>query len=157
MKCAARKNDANNRHLGTIVQVCRAESSQLKHVSTMGKLVKQQYLLHMSPQYGELRPTSRYKICWQVWGTQANWFLVLTSLLQRRRSPEASQTLHDVCPSPGLVHYVYTFGSYCPMTEFRHVQNSLCVLKSCVLLYWQRYCTALQQRAQPNFAAWYKE
>jgi len=54
-----RKNNANNRHLGTIVQLCRAESSQLRHVSTMEKkLVKQQYLLHMSPQYGELRPIS---------------------------------------------------------------------------------------------------
>jgi len=34
-------------------------SSQLRHVLTIGKkLVKQQYLLHMSPQYGELWPTS---------------------------------------------------------------------------------------------------
>jgi len=32
-----RKNDAKNRHLGTIVQFCRAESSQLTHVSTIGK------------------------------------------------------------------------------------------------------------------------
>ena len=48
-----------NRHLGTIAQVCRAMSSQLRHVSTIGKkLVKQQYLLHMFPQYGELQPTS---------------------------------------------------------------------------------------------------
>jgi len=48
-----------NRHLGTIAQLCRAISSQLRHVSTIGKkLVKQQYVLHMSPQYGELRPTS---------------------------------------------------------------------------------------------------
>ena len=55
----ARKNDAKNRHLGTIVQICRAISSELRHVSTIGKkLVKQQYLLYMSPQYGELRPTS---------------------------------------------------------------------------------------------------
>ena len=29
--------------------------------------------------------------------------------------------------------------------------------KSCVCLHWQRYCTALQQRGQPNFAASYKE
>jgi len=37
---------------------CWAISSQLRHVSTIGKkLVKQQYLLHMSPQYGELRST----------------------------------------------------------------------------------------------------
>ena len=48
-----------NRHLGTIAQLCRAISSQLRHVSTIGKkLVKQQYLLHTFPQYGELQPTS---------------------------------------------------------------------------------------------------
>jgi len=34
-------------------------SLQLRHVSTIGKkLIKQQYLLHMSAQYCELRPTS---------------------------------------------------------------------------------------------------
>jgi len=53
------KNDAKNRHLGIIAQLCQAVSSQLSHVSTIGKkLVKQQYLLHMCPQYSELRPTS---------------------------------------------------------------------------------------------------
>ena len=56
---AGRKNVAKNRHLGTIAQLCRAISSQLRHISTIGKkLVKQQYVLHMSPQYGELGPTS---------------------------------------------------------------------------------------------------
>ena len=54
-----RKKVTKNRHLGTIAQLCWAISSQLRHVSTIGKkLVKQQYLLYMSPQYGELRPTS---------------------------------------------------------------------------------------------------
>ena len=53
------KKVAKNRHIGTIAQICRAISSQLRHVSTIEeKLVKQQYVLHMSPQYGELRPTS---------------------------------------------------------------------------------------------------
>jgi len=48
-----------NRHLRTIAHLCRAISSQLRHVSPIGKkLVKQQYLPHMSLQYGELRPTS---------------------------------------------------------------------------------------------------
>ena len=43
-----RKKVAENRHLGTIAQLCRAISSQIRHVSTIGKkLVKQQYLLHM--------------------------------------------------------------------------------------------------------------
>jgi len=43
----------------TIAQLCRAISLQLRHVLTIGKkLVKQQYLLHISPQYGELWPTN---------------------------------------------------------------------------------------------------
>jgi len=44
-----------------------------------------------------------------VWGTPANFkgFRVLPSLLQRRHSPEANQTLHDVWPYPALVHYIY--------------------------------------------------
>ena len=56
-----------------------------------------------------------------------NWFRVLPSLLQRRRLPEANQTLLDVWPSPGLVHYIYTFGISCLLAEFCHVQNSLSV------------------------------
>ena len=58
-KCRTQKV-AKNRHLGTIAQLCRAISSQLRHLSTIGKKpVKQQYVLQMSShsQYGELRPT----------------------------------------------------------------------------------------------------
>jgi len=55
-----RKNDAQNRHLRTIAQLCRATraiSSQLRHVSTIGKKVaKQQYLPHLYLQYGEVVP-----------------------------------------------------------------------------------------------------
>jgi len=48
------KKVAKNRHLGTIAQLCRAISSQLRHVSTIEKkLLKQPYVLYMSPQYGE--------------------------------------------------------------------------------------------------------
>ena len=56
-----RKNDAKNHHLGTIAQLCRAESSQLRHVSTIGKNLLSSNIsstVHMSLQYGELRPTS---------------------------------------------------------------------------------------------------
>jgi len=54
-----RKKVAKNRHLGTIAQLCRALSSQLRHISTIGKkLVKQQYVIHVAAQYGELRHTS---------------------------------------------------------------------------------------------------
>jgi len=52
-----RKNDAKNRHLRTIAQLCRTVSSQQRHVSTIGKkLAKQQYVLHISSQHGERRP-----------------------------------------------------------------------------------------------------
>jgi len=56
-----------------------------------------------------------------------NRFRVLPSLLQGRRSPEANQTLHDLWPSPGLLHYIYIFGGSCLLTEFCPVQNSLYV------------------------------
>ena len=70
LKCAARGSlemqDAKNRQkiaknslLGTIVQLCGATSSQLRHVLTIGKKqFTQQYLPHMSSQYDELWPTS---------------------------------------------------------------------------------------------------
>ena len=44
---AGRKNDAKNRYLRAIAQLCRAISSQLRHISTIRKkiIVKQPYLL----------------------------------------------------------------------------------------------------------------
>ena len=99
---------------------------QIRHVSIIGKkLFKQQYLLLMSSQYGEL--------C----GTPSNFnrFRILASLLQRRRSPEANQSLHDLWRFPGLVHYIYIFGGSCPLTEFCLEKNSLYIQVLC-LLYW---------------------
>ena len=53
------KKSPKSCHLGTIAQFCRAISSHLRHMSTIGKkLVKQQCLPHTSLQYGERRPTS---------------------------------------------------------------------------------------------------
>ena len=49
-----------NRHLSTTAQLCWAESSQLRHVSTISN--RQQYLPHISSQYGELRPTSGWDL-----------------------------------------------------------------------------------------------
>ena len=54
-KNTGRKKFAKNHQLGTIAQLCWAISSQLRHITTIGKkLVKQEYVLQMSPQYGEL-------------------------------------------------------------------------------------------------------
>jgi len=89
-----------------------------------------------------------------VWGTPANFngFRVLASLLQRRRSTEANRTLHNLWPSPGLVHYVCIFGGSCPGTEFCQVQNSLCLSLE---LSYIRSVTARHSSSgrQPNFAA----
>ena len=91
---AGRKYSPKNRHLRTIVQLCRAVFSQIRHISTIGKkLIKQQYLLQMSPQYGELRPLAA-EINPVVWGTPANFngFRVLAALLHGSQV-SVSQTL----------------------------------------------------------------
>jgi len=89
-----------------------------------------------------------------VWGTPANFnrLRVLASLLQRRRSIEANQTLHDVWPSAARLHYIYIFGGCCPVTEFYQVQNSLCVLqvlRSPIGSVTARYSSSGRE---PNFA-----
>jgi len=90
-----------------------------------------------------------------LWGTPVNFnnFRVLASLLQRRRSTEANQTLHNVWPLPGLVDCAYIFGGCCSVTEFWQVQNSLCVLQ--VLRCPIGSVTARQSSSgrEPNFAA----
>jgi len=70
LKCAARGSlkilHAKNRHLCSIARICQAMSCPLSHVlTTRKKLVKQQRLLHMSWQYGELRPTND----WYLFGS----------------------------------------------------------------------------------------
>jgi len=137
------------RHMRTTSQLCWAIPLQLRHVSTIEKYLK--YLLnsnlptcaHNMVNFGPLAA----EIGSLVWGTPANFngFRVLASLLLRRRSTEANQTLHDVWPSPGLVYYIYTFGGSCPVTEFCQVKFHFASSKSCSLLYWLRYCTALEQ------------
>jgi len=71
------------RQLGIVAQICRAISSHVRHVSTIGKkLVKDQYLptcpdnmVNFGPLTAEIRSG--------VWGTQANFngFRVLAALL----------------------------------------------------------------------------
>ena len=71
------------------------------------------------------------EICWRV----------LASLLHRRRPTKVNQTLRDVCPFPALVYYICIFGGSCPLTEFGSCKVHF-ASNSCVLLNWQRYCSA---------------
>ena len=131
-----RKNYAKNRHLLSIAQLCRAISSQIRHVSTIGEKmlngniscqqisdVSSAYrkdiwksLFHMSLRYAEL--TS--EICWRVWGTPANFngFRVFASLyctdVAQRRSTK-------LCTMFGrLLHWytVYVFWGILPAAKF---------------------------------------
>jgi len=111
-------------------------ATKIGYVSTIGKKLLNSNISSTCPHnmanVGPLTAEISLLVC----GTPANFnrFRVLASLLQRRRSMEANQTLHDVWPSPGLVHYT-DFWGLCPITEFCHVQNSLCiqVLRSRIL------------------------
>jgi len=91
-----RKNDSKNHHLGTIPQLCQAISSQLRHVSTIGKKL----LLSSN-----ISPTCPYsmvdfgplvaEIISLVWGIPANFnaIRVLTSLLHSSRLVGISESL----------------------------------------------------------------
>ena len=90
-----RKRAAKNRHLGTIAQLCRAISSQLRHVSTIGtKLLSSNMsytcrhnMVNFGPLMAEIGPG--------VLGTPANFngFRVLAALLHGSQVVSVSQTL----------------------------------------------------------------
>jgi len=91
----ARKNDAKNRHLGTIVQICRAESSQLRRVSTIGENLLNSNISSTCPRNTANFGPLAAEICWRVWGTPANLseFRVLAALLHGTLVVGVSQTL----------------------------------------------------------------
>ena len=97
---AGRKKSSSGHHRTILSGYIFATNT---HIDNRKKPLKQQHLLHLSPQYGELQPAA--EIVSLVWGTPAsfNGFRVLASLLQRRRLTEANQTLYNVWPLPGLV------------------------------------------------------
>ena len=98
MRCArltantGRKNDAKNRHLSTIAQLCRAVSSQLRHTSTIGKNLLSSNISSTCPHvvnFGLLAA----EIVSLVWGTPANFnrFRVLAALLHGTDSSSGRQ------------------------------------------------------------------
>ena len=84
-----------NYHLRTIAQLCRAMSSQLRHVSTMGKnLLNSNISSTRSYNMLNFRPLMA-EIVSVVWGTPANFngFHVLAALLHGTPILGVSQTL----------------------------------------------------------------
>ena len=114
LKCAAcgslEIQDAKNCHFSTIAQLCRAVSTQLKHVSTIGKNL-------LNSNTSSTRPDNirtcgggiavyqtdsmvnfdllTAEICWRVWRTSANFngFRVLAALLHGTLVVGVSQIL----------------------------------------------------------------
>ena len=90
-----RKKVAKNRHLGTIAQLCRAISTQLRHVSTIGKNLLSSNTsstgLDNMVNFGPLTA----EIGSGVWGTLANFIglRVLAALLHGILVVGVSQTL----------------------------------------------------------------
>jgi len=86
-----RKNSPKIRHLRTIAQLYRVMSSQLTHVSAIGKKllnsnISSTFPHNMVVNFGSLMA----EIGWRVWGTQqssagfASWFSYCTDVAQRR-------------------------------------------------------------------------
>jgi len=133
-----RKNHATNRHLRTIAELFWVISLQLRHVSTIAKIIKQQYLVHTFSQYGELRPI-------KGWDRLAS--LGHTSKFQRVSRlgfVTAPTLLNEGQPnfarcwaiSWAATLYIYIFlGSSCPLKEFCQVHRShfVEVLRSAIL------------------------
>jgi len=85
-----------------------------------------QYLGHMSSQYSERRPTN----AWDRFTSlgHSSKFQRVSRLGFVTAAMSLNGRMHNVWPSPGLVHYIYVFGGgSCPLTEFCQVQNSLWV------------------------------
>jgi len=87
--------DAKNRHLGTIAQLSRAISSELMHASTIEKNLLNSNTSSTCPDNMVNFGLLTAEICWQVWGTPANFngFRVLAALLHGTLVVGVSQTL----------------------------------------------------------------
>jgi len=129
-------------------KVVSAASSQLRHVSTIGKnLLNSNMSCRMSPQYGEIRPSN-------------GWYRFVSLGYPSKFQRASRLRFVTSATSGGQPHFARCLAVSCAGTLYIHFrglfdqasQNFVrCKIrlmsKSCVLLYWQRYCTALQQPA----------
>jgi len=113
---------------------------QLRHVSTLGKkLVKQQYLLHMFSQYGELRPISSW-----------DWFTSLGHPSKFQCVSGLGFVRATTLLNGGQPNFVWCLAIswaatlYIPPNGIFSTCKIHFLSKSCILLYLQHYCTALE-------------
>jgi len=130
-----RKNDAKNRHLRTVAQLCRAISSQLRSVglSTIGKNLlnsnTSSTCSHNMVNFGPL--TAEPEIGSGVWGTPANFngFCVLARDCSSGRQPNcgveqrASPTFGRTAITLGIVPHSSCFSFFITLSSFGSVQK----------------------------------
>jgi len=89
------KNSPKIRHLCTIARLCRAISSQLRHVSAIGKNLLNTNTSSTCPHNMVNFGLLTAEICWRVWGTPAhfNGFRVFAALVHGTLVVGVSQTL----------------------------------------------------------------
>jgi len=92
---AGPKKPPKMRHLGTIAQLCRAISSRLRRVSTIGKNLLNSNISPTCPYNMVNFGPPMAEICWRVWGTPANFngFRVLAAVLHSTVVVGVSQTV----------------------------------------------------------------
>jgi len=133
-------------HLRTIVQLSRAISSRLRHISTIGRknLLSSNFFSTCFYNMAYFGPLTA-EIGSGVWGTPANFNGV--RILAHYYSDVTHRRPTKLCAIFGRLlgwYTVYTFsGALAPWRNF--VRCKLTLRPS--LAYWQRYCTAIQQRA----------
>ena len=94
-KSTGRKKSPKIHHLGTVTQLCQAISSQLRHLSTIGKNLLNSNASPASPYNMVNFGPVAAEIGSLVWGNPANFngFRVLTALLHSTLVVGVSQTL----------------------------------------------------------------
>jgi len=140
-----RKNDA---------QLCRAESLQQSMCRQLEKNLLNSSISSTSSQYGELRPTRG----WDRFGSLEH--PIKFQRVSRLGFVTAATSFTGGQPNFTRLlgcYNIYTFSGALPPDGILPRAKFTLRPKSCVLLHWQCYCTALQQRGQPNIVAWYKE
>jgi len=115
-----RKKGAKNRHLGAIAQLCRAISSHLRQVSTIGKNLLSRNMSSTCPHnmvnFGQLTA----EIGSGVWGTRANFKRVsrLGSVTARHLVVDVSQTLRRWTEGATYVRQGDHHVGHCPHSSF---------------------------------------
>jgi len=155
-----RKNDAKIRYLSTIGRLCRTMSSQLRHISTIGKNLLNSNISPTCPynmvNFGPLVTD----IGSLVWGTPANFneFRVLAALLHGTLVVGVSQTLSVEQKAPpifGRAAITLGIGPHSSFTSFTSFASwlhkpTLCViwtLNSCYVEVFNIYNKKLNNGA----------